>query len=192
MLTVLRYFFLMSLMRITPEVAPKSTPMLVILLVSNLVVQIAYFMFTPNVKMTLLLAISWAVLIITTTTLSLLVLMNFMQRLERFPRIFSSLQGCDIVLTLIRLMFLIALGMAAAGGALASALGILISLLQLYSFVIFGFVLTHAFEVRLFGGTCIAILLSVVSVIVVGVLLPFPELDPELIKRLTEDGLLKP
>ena len=193
MLTVLRYFFLMSLMRITPEVAPKSTPMLVILLVSNLVVQIAHFMLYPDLKMTLLFAVSLAVLFITATALSLLGLMNITQRLERFPRIFSSLQGCDIVLTLIRIMFLIAIGMAATEETLVSVLGILYLLLYLYSFVVFGFVLAHAFEVRLLGGTCIAILLSVVSWIVVAVLLPIQELvDPELMKRLAEDGLLKP
>ena len=167
--------------------------MLVILLVSNLVVQIAHFMLYPDLKMTLLFAVSLAVLFITATALSLLGLMNITQRLERFPRIFSSLQGCDIVLTLIRIMFLIAIGMAATEETLVSVLGILYLLLYLYSFVVFGFVLAHAFEVRLLGGTCIAILLSVVSWIVVAVLLPIQELvDPELMKRLAEDGLLKP
>lgn len=193
MFSLLQFFYAMSLMRISPERVPSSPILVGLLLGSNLLVQVIYFKLNPSVKMTVVLAAGWVVVIIASSSLMLFGLLRAADYQERFAKTFAALQGCDLMLTLPRILLLLINVALVSNGPFAGLVMFLGTLIQLYSLVVFGFILQHAFGVRKLSGVGIALLLAVLSALCAAMLLPLPELtDPELVKRLSEGGFLQP
>lgn len=193
MLALLQFFVFMCMMRIGPEQAPKSSVLVVLLLVGNLTAQVIYFMLNPSVNMTGLLAIGWSVLIVAISSLVLFGLLRVGGYQERFTKTFSAIQGCDLALTLPRIGLLLLHGTLPPDSKIGGALLLAGSLIQMYTILVFGFILQRSFEVRLLVGVGIALFLALLAAMGAAILLPLPELtDPELLERLTESGLLQP
>ena len=170
MLTFIKPFWAICLLRLGPQDLPASRFLLGVTLAANLVCRTAvggvYFSFPDAV------AVATANLIIVFAMVAALLQQN--GKAERIVQTVTALAGVGTLLNLIALPLTVAIVAAQARGADTASIELLILALMCWNWAIVAHVLKHALSIRFGTGAVIAFVLIVVTYLILSAMFPDP------------------
>lgn len=163
---LLNYFVDLCLLRAAPQDLPASSVLLRLALLANVLVGT---LVVVGSRMGPLLALGESLFEVLLLLLVLHAALRWQARLARFPQTVTAILGSG---ALISLLVLPLLGFGAEQGELAELGGLLLLVLVVWSAVVLGHILRHAFDLPFSQAVTIGILYTLMSYILVGAVFP--------------------
>ncbi len=178
MSVLLRFFFNLCLMRESPEHTPASPLLTAIFLAAVILVQYLALVNNTAIDISPMLAVGWAVVLTALFSGAVWLILRTAEKEERFSKTLNAILGCDLLLTLPRVLLVLpyAGGTEDAVTAGTLILAILSLGLQIYELTVIGFILKHAINTTLARGFLLALAIILMTLVGTAILLPLPAL----------------